>query len=99
MSDPAHSVVSLYSGAGGFSLGVLCAGFELRRAIRLDRLGADQSRVSIGSNLKDSVGAATRVKFRRLLTKYDYPPGHVDHKDDATEPILGEAELLKADSA
>lgn len=44
-------------------------------------------------SVKESVRAARRVKIRRLLAKYDYPP---DQEDKAVELVLEQAELFAA---
>ena len=64
-------------------VGLLAA--ELVKAVR--------ESASIDWNLKGSVRAAMRVRVKRLLTKYDYPP---DKEERAIELVLQQAELYAA---
>jgi type I restriction enzyme R subunit len=52
--------------------------------------------VTIDWTVKETVRAKLRVLVRRILRKYGYPP---DKQEKATETVLKQAELLRADWA
>jgi type I restriction enzyme R subunit len=53
-----------------------------------------QTNASIDWNVKDTVRAKLRASVKRLLTRHKYPP---DKRDDATDLVLQQAEMIAAD--
>jgi len=70
---------------------VLQLGDETLKRIAIDLVYSVRSSVTIDWNLKDSVRAAMRLKVRKLLDRYDYPP---DHEEKAIDLVLQQAELF-----
>ena len=75
---------------------VLAMGDATLKKMTHELVKAVRDSASIDWNVKESVKAAMRVKVRRLLAKYDYPP---DHEDKAVELVLQQAELFAANDA
>lgn len=59
------------------------------RKIAVDLVWAVRQSVTIDWNLEESVQAEMRSKIRKLLDRYDYPPGH---EEKAIESVLLQAE-------
>ena len=72
---------------------ILQMGDDILKRIAVDLVYAVQQSVTIDWPLKESVRATMRSKVRRLLAKYDYPPGH---EERAIELVLQQAELLRS---
>lgn len=70
---------------------ILQLGDETLKKIAVELVRGIRSSATIDWNLKESVRAAMRVKVRRLLAKYDYPP---DQEEKAVELVLKQAELF-----
>jgi len=71
-------------------------GDETLRTIARDLVEAMRNSVTIDWTVRESVRAAIRVKVRRILRKYGYPP---DKQEKATQMVLEQAELLCRDWA
>lgn len=61
------------------------------RTIARELVKSIRESATIDWNLRDSVRAAIRLKIKKLLRKYGYPP---DATEKATEQVLEQAELL-----
>ncbi|WP_157671402.1 type I restriction enzyme endonuclease domain-containing protein [Candidatus Aquiluna sp. UB-MaderosW2red] len=70
---------------------VIDLGDGVLKKIARELANAVRASTTIAWNLKDSVRAAVRAKVRRLLAKYDYPPGQ---EDKVVELVLERAELF-----
>jgi type I restriction enzyme R subunit len=71
-------------------------GDEALKTIARDLVKAIQKSVTIDWTVKESVRAGIRVKVKRILKRYGYPP---DKQEKATLTVLEQAELLCADWA
>lgn len=69
-------------------------GDETLRTIARDLVEAMRNSVTIDWTVRESVRANIRVKVRRILRKYGYPP---DKQEKATQTVLEQAELLCKD--
>ncbi|MGW2492932.1 type I restriction endonuclease subunit R [Streptomyces pseudogriseolus] len=75
---------------------VLQMGDETLKRMAAELVISIQQSVTIDWNLKESVRAAMRAKVRRLLAKYDYPPGL---EEKAVESVLEQAECFATERA
>jgi len=66
-------------------------GAETLQAMARELASSLQNSVTVDWAMKESVRAALRLKVKRLLRKYRYPP---DQQDAATELVLEQAEVL-----
>ncbi len=77
-------------------IAVLQMGDETLKKIAKELVKAVRRSISIEWNMKDSVRAEMRAKFKRLLTRYDYPP---DKEERAIDLVLEPAELVAINEA
>jgi type I restriction enzyme R subunit len=75
---------------------ILQMGDDTLRKIAKELVKAVRCSFSIDLNMKYSVRAELRAKFKRLLTRYDYPP---DKEERAIDLVLEQAELVAIDEA
>ena len=66
-------------------------GDDTLKLIARDLVESIKNNLNIDWNVRESVRAKMRVKIKRLLKKYDYPP---DKREDATNLVLKQAEVL-----
>jgi type I restriction enzyme R subunit len=71
-------------------------GDDILKTIARDLVKTIQNSVTIDWTVKESVRAGIRVKVKRILKRYGYPP---DKQEKATLTVLEQAELLCADWA
>ena len=69
-------------------------GDHILTTIARDLVREIRGSLSIDWNVKESIRAAMRIKIKRLLRKYGYPP---DKQERATNTVLQQAELLCGD--
>lgn len=87
----AEDEVAFYDAIAQNDAAVLDMGDETLKKIAHELVQAVRSSATIDWNLKDSVKAAMRLKVKKLLAKYDYPP---DREAQAVELVLQQAELF-----
>ena len=83
--------IAFYDALGVNDSVVKVLGDEVLRKIALELTQTLRSSVTIDWTLKESVQAEIRLKVKRILRKYGYPP---DKEKSATETVLKQAELL-----
>lgn len=66
-------------------------GNEQLRVIARELVKSVRESVTIDWNLRESVRAGIRLKIKKILRQYRYPP---DKAERATEQVLEQAELL-----
>ena len=66
-------------------------GDEILRKIALELTETIRKSVTIDWTQRESVQATIRLKIKKILRKYDYPP---DKEKKATETVLKQAELI-----
>ncbi|MGC8486569.1 MAG: DUF3387 domain-containing protein, partial [Candidatus Baltobacteraceae bacterium] len=71
-------------------------GDETLRTIARELLKSVRESATIDWSLREGVRAAVRLRIKKLLRKYKYPP---DATENATEQVLEQAELLCRDAA
>ncbi len=71
-------------------------GDDVLKAIARELVDVVRESASIDWNLKDSARAAMRAKVRRLLARYDDPPGK---EERAVELVLEQAEVFAGQAA
>ncbi|NNM99927.1 MAG: type I restriction endonuclease subunit R [Candidatus Eremiobacteraeota bacterium] len=71
-------------------------GDETLRTIARELLKSIRENATIDWNLREGVRAAVRLRIKKLLRKYKYPP---DATENATDQVLEQAELLCKDAA
>ena len=64
---------------------------EILRKIALELTETTRKSVTIDWTQRESVQATIRLKIKKILRKYDYPP---DKEKKATETVLKQAELI-----
>ena len=87
----AEDEVAFYDAIAQNDAAVLEMGDETLKKIAHELVQAVRASATIDWNLKDSVKAAMRLKVKKLLAKYDYPP---DQEARAVELVLQQAELF-----
>ena len=70
-------------------------GHNLMQAIALELASSIRKNMSIDWNLREAVRAKMRVKIKRLLKKYKYPP---DQQPKAIKTVMEQAELMCQDN-
>jgi type I restriction enzyme R subunit len=71
-------------------------GDETLKKIALELAKTIRNSVTIDWTQRESVQAAIRLKIKKILRKYDYPP---DKEKKATETVLKQAELMANNQA
>jgi type I restriction enzyme R subunit len=69
-------------------------GNETLRKIALELTQMIRNSVTIDWTQRDSVQAEIRLKVKKILRKYGYPP---DKQEKATQTVLEQAELIARD--
>lgn len=88
--------VAFYDAIAQNESAVLAMGDDTLKKIAHELVAAVQASATIDWNLKDSVRAAMRLKVRKLLDRYEYPP---DHEEKAIDLVLQQAELFASSEA
>lgn len=70
---------------------VAILGDEVLKNIALELHKSIRNSVTIDWTLRENIRALMRVRVRRILRKYGYPP---DKQQKATETVLEQAEML-----
>jgi len=70
---------------------VAVLGDEVLREIALELHKSIRNSVTIDWTLRENIRARMRVRIRRILRKYGYPP---DKQKKATETVIEQAEML-----
>lgn len=83
--------VAFYDALGTNDAAVHDLGDETLKKIAKDLAVTIKNSVTIDWSLKESVQAAMRVKIKKLLRKYGYPP---DKQPQAVETVMKQAELM-----
>ncbi len=83
--------IAFYDALGVNDSAVKVLGDEVLRKIAMELTEMIRNSVTIDWTLKESVQAEIRLKVKRILRKYGYPP---DKEQSATETVLRQAELL-----
>jgi len=83
--------IAFYDALGVNDSNVKVLGDETLRKIALELTGMIRQSVTIDWTQRESVQAEMRVKVKRILRKYGYPP---DKEKAATETELQQAELI-----
>jgi len=83
--------LAFYDALAANDSAVSALGDETLKAIARELASSLQNSVSVDWALRESVRAALRLKVKRLLRKYRYPP---DQQDAATQLVLEQAEVL-----
>jgi type I restriction enzyme R subunit len=87
----AEDEVAFYDAIAQNDAAVLEMGDETLKKIAHELVQAVRASATIDWNVKDSVKASMRLKIKKLLAKYDYPP---DREARAVELVLQQAELF-----
>ena len=91
---PSDAEVTFYDALKVNDSAVKVLGDENLRCIARELLKTIRENLSIDWTAKESVRAKLRVMVKRILRKYGYPP---DKQEEATQPVLQQAELLCAE--
>ncbi len=83
--------IAFYDALGVNDSAVKVLGDEVLRKIAVELTEMLRKSVTIDWTLKESVQAEIRLKVKKILRKYGYPP---DKEKSATETVLRQAELL-----
>ncbi len=86
--------LAFYDALGVNDSAVKILGDEILRKIALELTQMIRSSVTIDWTQKDSVQAEIRLKVKKILRKYNYPP---DKQQKATQTVLEQAELIAKD--
>nr|WP_271436498.1 DUF3387 domain-containing protein [Thermospira aquatica] len=83
--------IAFYDALGVNDSAVTILGDETLRKIALELTDMLRKSVTIDWTIKESVRAQIRLKVKKILRKYGYPP---DKQDSATQTVLEQAELV-----
>jgi type I restriction enzyme R subunit len=86
--------LAFYDALGVNDSAVQVLGNETLRSIALELTLMIRNSVTIDWTQRDSVQAEIRLKVRKILRKYGYPP---DKQEKATQTVLEQAELIARD--
>jgi type I restriction enzyme R subunit len=86
--------IAFYDALGVNDSAVQVLGDETLRKIALELTRMIRGSVTIDWTQRDSVQAEIRLKVKRILRKYGYPP---DRQESATRTVLEQAELIAKD--
>jgi type I restriction enzyme R subunit len=86
--------IAFYDALGVNDSAVQVLGDETLRKIALELTRMIRGSVTIDWTQRDSVQAEIRLKVKRILRKYGYPP---DKQESATRTVLEQAELIAKD--
>jgi type I restriction enzyme R subunit len=86
--------LAFYDALGVNDSAVQVLGNETLRKIALELTQMIRSSVTIDWTQRDSVQAEIRLKVKKILRKYGYPP---DKQEKATQTVLAQAELIARD--
>lgn len=88
--------IAFYDALGANDRAVKVLGDETLRKIALELTQMIRNSVTIAWTQRESVQAEIRLKVRKILRKYGYPP---DREKNATETVLKQAGLIARDWA
>ena len=83
--------IAFYDALGVNDSAVKVLGDEILRKIALELTGMIRKSVTIDWTQRESVQAELRLKVKKILRRYGYPP---DKEKMATETVLKQAELV-----
>ncbi|QJR22717.1 Type I restriction-modification system, restriction subunit R [Brevinematales bacterium NS] len=83
--------IAFYDALGVNDSAVQVLGDETLRKIALELTETIRNSVTIDWTQRESVQAEMRIKVKKILRKYGYPP---DKQDSATQTVLEQAELV-----
>ncbi|MGA3407028.1 MAG: DUF3387 domain-containing protein [Candidatus Bathyarchaeia archaeon] len=86
--------IAFYDALGVNDSAVQVLGNETLRKIALELTQMIRNSVTIDWTQRDSVQAEIRLKVKKILRKYGYPP---DKQEKATQTVLEQAELIARD--
>ena len=89
--EMSNDEVAFYDALYANDSAVKVLGDEILRKIALELTFTIRKSVTIDWTVRESVQAAIRLKVRKILRKYGYPP---DMEKMATDTVLKQAELL-----
>ena len=89
--EMSNDEVAFYDALYANDSAVKVLGDEILRKIALELTFTIRKSVTIDWTVRESVQAAIRLKVRKILRKYEYPP---DMEKMATDTVLKQAELL-----
>ena len=92
--DMTDDEIAFYDALGVNDSAVQILGNETLRKIALELTQMIRSSVTIDWTQRDSVQAEIRLKVKKILRKYGYPP---DKQEKATTTVLEQAELIAKD--
>jgi len=92
--DMSDDEIAFYDALGVNDSAVQVLGNETLRKIALELTRMIRSSVTIDWTQRDSVQAEIRLKVKKILRKYGYPP---DKQENATQTVLEQAELIAKD--
>ena len=86
--------LAFYDALGVNDSAVQVLGNETLRTIALELTQMIRKSVTIDWTQRDNVQAEIRLKVKKILRKYGYPP---DKQEKATQTVLEQAELIARD--
>lgn len=86
--------LAFYDALGVNDSAVAVLGNETLRKIALELTQMIRNSVTIDWTQRDSVQAEIRLKVKKILRKYGYPP---DKQENATQTVLAQAEMIARD--
>lgn len=86
--------IAFYDSLGVNDNAVKVLGDEILREIALELTEMIRNSVTIGWTQRESVRAEIRLKVKKILKKYGYPP---DKQEKATQTVLEQAEVIAKD--
>ena len=92
--DMTEDELAFYDALGVNDSAVKVLGDETLRKIALDLTQMIRKNVTIDWTQRQSVQAEIRLKVKKILRKYGYPP---DKQEKATQTVLAQAELIARD--
>ena len=92
--DMTEDELAFYDALGVNDSAVQVLGNETLRKIALELTQVIRNSVTIDWTQRDSVQAEIRLKVKKILRKYGYPP---DKQEKATQTVLEQAELIARD--
>ena len=87
--------LAFYDALGSNDTAVKLMGDNILKQIARDLAYSIKKNMSIDWNLREAVRAGMRVKIKRLLKKYNYPP---DKQPQAIKTVMEQAELMRQDN-
>jgi type I restriction enzyme R subunit len=94
LQDMTEDELAFYDALGVNDSAVKVLGNETLRKIALELTQMIRTSVTIDWTQRDSVQAEIRLKVKKILRKYGYPP---DKQEKATQTVLAQAELIAKD--